>query len=343
MNEEFDPNGPGIRGKIFGLPGSPESASIILLPVPWEVTVSYRTGTAQGPEAILLASSQIDLAHKDIQDVWKLGVAMLPIPHEILEESNRLRPVAAAHIRNFETERVDRPNPATELINEHCENLHIYIRNAARRWLREGKIVGLVGGDHSTPLGLLRALSESREPFGILHLDAHMDLRKAYEGFTYSHGSIMFNALKLTSVTQLVQVGIRDYCENEIQVAAASNGRVSVWFDEDIKSRMFQGVTWDVICDEVIARLPPRVYISFDIDALRPDLCPNTGTPVPGGLDFEQAIYLIKKLVSSGRKVVGFDLNEVSGAEWDAIVGARVLWNMCLWTAVSQRKLLRIR
>ena len=74
--------------------------------------------------------------------------------------------------------------------------------------------MGVVGGDHSSPLGLLKALA-NREEFGLLQIDAHMDLRAAYEGFTHSHASIMFNALKLEGVSSITQVGIRDYCEEE--------------------------------------------------------------------------------------------------------------------------------
>ena len=79
-------------------------------------------------------------------------------------------------------------------------------------FLKDGKLVGLLGGDHSTPLGFIRALSERYDRFGILQIDAHADLRKAYEGFTYSHASIMYNALKIPAVHRLVQVGIRDFC-----------------------------------------------------------------------------------------------------------------------------------
>jgi agmatinase len=98
-------------------------------------------------------------------------------------------------------------------------------------------------------------------------------------------------------------------------------------------SKAFEGTTWAQQCQEIIAHLPEKVYISFDIDGLAADNCPATGTPVPGGLSFNQALYLLEKVVASGRKIVGFDLVEVAPAdkqdEWDANVGARMLYKLC--------------
>jgi agmatinase len=282
----------------------------------------------------------VDLALKDIPDAWKLGVSMLPLPHSLHEESIKLREWAARHI-NERADDVKPEDPALRKINEACENLNIYIKSTAQKWMKEGKMVALLGGDHSTPLGLLRLLNERVDRFGVLQIDAHMDLRKAYQGFTYSHASIMYNALKLPGVSRLIQVGIRDYCDEELDVLKRAMGRVVTWFDEDLRSQMFEGKHWNAICDRIIADLPENVYISFDIDGLNPELCPNTGTPVPGGLDFQQALYLIKKVAASGRKIISFDLTEVSPGptDWDANVGARLLYQLCGWMGVSQGKL----
>jgi agmatinase len=339
----FDPNGLGIKGNLFGLPFSTETAELIIIPVPWEVTVSYHDGTALGPKAILEASSQVDLYFKGIQDAWKLGIAMLPFPEDMYQENKNLRSLARQHILSLETtssaDDYNRVIPSK--INEACENLNIYVRNTVAKYLNEGKMVGLLGGDHSTPLGFLRALSERYDRFGILQIDAHADLRKAYEGFTYSHASIMFNALKLPAVQKLVQVGIRDYCEEEVSVINRAMGRVVTFFDEDIKTKMFSGKTWEEVCMDIIKVLPDNIYISFDIDGLDPKLCPNTGTPVPGGFEFQQISYLIKQIALSGKRIIGFDLNEVTPGQtdWDANVGARVLYQLCNWMAVSQGKL----
>jgi len=340
MQENFDPNGLGIKGKLFGLPVLPEEAELIIVPVPWDVTVSYQDGTARGPNAILNASIQIDLYHHLIKEAWKTSIAMLPVSEELLIENDKLRLLAKDYIDSLE---VNTNSESTKLvtskINEASENLNIYAKNISSKYLKVGKLVGLVGGDHSSPLGLIRALAEKYDRFGILQFDAHADLRKAYEGFTYSHASIMYNALKLPAVGRLVQVGIRDYCEEELNVITRSMGRVKTFFDTDLKSEIYQGKTWKALCNDIVKELPTFVYISFDIDALDPKLCPHTGTPVPGGLEFTQATYLISEVVKSGRKIIGFDLCEVApgSTEWDANVGARMLWELSQWTVASHK------
>jgi agmatinase len=334
----FDPNGPGIKGNLFGLPFTYGQSEIVLIPIPWEVTVSYRTGTALGPDAILMASQQIDLYSKDLRDIWKLGVSMLPIPHDMLTESTRLRKLSSRHIQNVESNQADDSSRIIlQKINEACESLNIYINKTTRQLLEDEKLTGLIGGDHSIALGFIKTLAEKHQRFGILQIDAHADLRRAYEGFTYSHGSVMYNALKFSAVSRLVQVGIRDFCEEESAYMESSGSRIKTFFDQDMKEEMYLGKTWADICSDIINQLPELVYVSFDIDGLDPKLCPHTGTPVPGGLEFQQAVFLIKQLVLSGRKIIGFDLSEVAPGsdDWDANVGARIAWELTNWMGVS--------
>lgn len=339
----FDANGPGVRGNLFGLPFSEENAQVVIVPAPWEVTVSYHSGTSGGPQAILDASYQVDLFAKDIPDAWKLGVTMLKFPSNILRESADLRQLAKQHIGRVENKEIISDDDALlDNINQGCERFNSYIQSITKKHLKEGKIVGMLGGDHSTPLGFIRALSEVCDRFGVLQIDAHADLRKAYEGFIYSHASVMYNALKVPAVAKLIQVGVRDLCDEEMNVIHRAMGRVVTFFDADLKASMYGGRSWDSICADIIKQLPPNVYISFDIDGLDPKLCPNTGTPVPGGFEYQEIIYLIRKLVQSGKKIVGFDVSEVAPGndDWDANVGARILFELCNWTAVSQGKLI---
>jgi agmatinase len=184
----------------------------------------------------------------------------------------------------------------------------------------------------------LKALSEIHtDGFGVLQIDAHCDLRDAYEGFTHSHASIFFNALKIPAIQKLVQVGVRDYCEDELRYINNSNGRIKTFFDQDLKERQFNGVNWNVLCDEIVDTLPQKIYISFDIDGLDPKFCPDTGTPVPGGFELQEVFYLFKKVVQSGRKIIGFDINEVGGEfEWDGNVGARAVYKMIALLGKSQ-------
>ena len=338
--KNFDPNAPGTEGKLFGLPFDEDNAQVIVVPMPWEVTVSYHEGTANGPEAIVEASGQVDLYDRHIPDAWQIGIAMPAIPSEWKKKNEALRKIAARHIEALTAGNANANSKHLEEVNNGCEEMIKYVKEKTRYYLQKGKLVGLLGGDHSTPLGFIQALSEQHECFGILQIDAHADLRKAYEGFIFSHASIMYNALKLPSVSRLVQVGIRDFCEEEVRVMERSMGRIKTFFDEDLKNDLYEGKQWSDLCKKIIGELPDKVYISFDIDGLHPSLCPNTGTPVAGGLEYHQVLYLIRQLVQSGKKIIGFDLNEVAPGDndWDANVGARLLYQLCNWMAVSQNR-----
>lgn len=331
--KEFDPSGVGLKnGNFIGLPFNEESAKSVLLPVPWDVTVSYGEGTALAPEAILGASSQLDLYDPDVKDAWKQGIFMHLPDRETLEIRNRLRPLAARYITFLESggevsSDHEMQSVVTE-INAECEKLNDRVYRTTRRLLSDHKKVGVIGGDHSTPLGYLKALAEKHPEFGVLQIDAHMDLRESYEGFTFSHASVFYNALEFSQIKKLVQVGIRDCCDEEIARAESEKDRVAVFFDQKLKEERFEGATWSRQCEKIISGLPEKVYVSFDIDGLDPKLCPNTGTPVAGGLEFTEATFLLKRVVESGREIIGFDLCETGNAEWDANVAARIIYKL---------------
>jgi agmatinase len=293
----FDPNAAADEDAgIFGLPYTEAQSKLVFLPVPWEYTTSYGKGTAQGPEAILRASKQVDLYHAELGRVYEAGLHMLPIQNEIATRNS------------------------SEYVND-------YVYAQTSRLLEAGKLVGVVGGDHSSPFGAIQAIAERYESFGVLHLDAHADTRDAYQGFTWSHASIMRNVLeRIPQVKKLIQVGIRDFCEEELEFAKAQGHRMRVHTDFELMRAKFEGESWGKQTDRIISDLPDNVWVSFDIDALDPRFCPSTGTPVPGGLDFQEAYYLISHITRSGRRIIGFDLCEVGNAEWDANVGARVLY-----------------
>lgn len=333
----FDPNGPASAGNnIFGLPFSEQESRLVLLPVPWEVTVSYGTGTARAPEYILRASKQIDLYDQDAPSGWKQGFFMKPVDKNILMRSDYLRKEAELYIHfQMEKGRLDEnefmQNGLRE-VNKGSEELNDWVYRESARLLEQGKMVALVGGDHSTPLGFYRALGEKYGAYGILQIDAHLDLRESYEDFTYSHASIMYNALKeVKQISRLVPVGTRDFCEEELQVARQQGDRVKVFFDQDLREQQYEGATWQSVCREIVEQLPQQVYLSVDIDGLDPKLCPHTGTPVPGGLECGQLFYLVKKVLESGRRLIGFDVVEVGSShnEYDANVGARVIFKLC--------------
>lgn len=338
---KFDFSAVGVsNGNFFGFPYTIAESSIVLLPVSWDVTTSYGGGAAKGPKAIMDASVQLDFYDFDVPNAPYIGVGTVPLNKNWKRLSKHYRAKAALIIDYLETGKVLTDDLLTlqNEINEASNTLNKEVYEQTKQLLAQNKLVGLVGGDHSTPFGHIKAIAEKHDSIGILQIDAHADLRKAYEGFQHSHASIMYNVMQLPTISKLVQVGIRDICEDEIELAQSDN-RIIMFDDYTLKQNEFNGVNWQLQCEAIINTLPEKVYISFDIDGLSPDLCPNTGTPVAGGLSFHQAVYLIKVLAKSGKTIVGFDLNEVSPGkddEWDANVGARMLYKLCNLMHLSQ-------
>lgn len=337
----FDPDAPGAGGGIFGLPHTADDAAVVLLPVPWEATVSYGSGADEGPDAILAASQQVDLHDHENGTFFQRGIHMLAPSEEVRSFGREARTLVLSILA--ESEGVGVP---TSLASDHPlaqkrarvdalgGALNEWVETECDRWRARGKLVGLVGGDHSSPFGAIRSATRTYGEIGILQIDAHADLRDAYMGFAWSHASIFHNVLaQIPAVSRLVQVGIRDLGTREAERIRSDSERIRTFFDLDLQRRTFDGEGWSRISAEIIDTLPEQVYVSFDIDGLDPSLCPHTGTPVPGGLSFHQASSLVSQVVSSGRKIVGFDLCEVAPApsgdsEWDANVGARMLYKL---------------
>jgi agmatinase len=324
------------NNNIFGLPTTEDDAQLVIVPVPWEVTVSYGSGTSRAPEAICKASMQIDIYDPDVPQGWKQGYYMRPTDRKILMKSDYLRKEAELYIdyisKGEDVSANQFMSKTIKDVNGGSIYLNTWVYDQTKALLDKNKLVGLLGGDHSIPLGFYKAIAEKHGDFGILQIDAHCDLREAYEGFNYSHASIMRNSLQeIPELKKLVQVGPRDFSQNESDYIKKSEGRIVTYFDKTIKNRQFEGDTWKHIVEEIVNQLPDKVYISFDIDGLDRKLCPHTGTPVPGGFEVEEVYYLFGKVIESGRKFIGFDLCEVgvSDSDWNSNVGARVLFKLC--------------
>lgn len=338
----FDPNSAAAADSgIFGLECEEKDASIVYLPVPWEATTSYGGGTSKAPAAILDASRQVDLHDYDVQKPYQAGLFLRPESKAIQELNRRARALAKKVIAAGGCDSNPALRKAADGVNALSDRLNEWVYAEASQLMREGKTVAILGGDHSTPYGAIRAAAERHPGLGLLHFDAHHDMREAYEGFTHSHASIFYNVLSdVREVGKLVQVGIRDFCEQEQQFCDAQGDRVRVFYDAELAGRKFSGEPWSEASREIVAQLPDEVWITFDIDGLDPRFCPNTGTPVPGGVDFRETNHLLGEVVRSGRRIVGFDLVEVSpgqdGGEWDANVGARLLYKLSAWTLASQ-------
>lgn len=328
----FDPNGYAPKnGNFIGLPYTEAEAKVVLLPVPWEATVSSSAGTAGGPANILEASYQLDLWDDTVPNAWETPIYWAPIPPAVQGWNEAARPLAAAHIERLEAQQPTDARLVAQ-VNAYSAQVNTWVYEQSRAYLQQGKIVGLVGGEHSVPLGYLQALAEQGD-FGILQIDAHADLRVAYEDFTYSHASIFHNALQdLPQVVQLTQVGLRDIAPSEHAYAQRLPQRVRQFGAAALRRAQFQGIlSYHEWCAQIVATLPERVYISFDVDGLDPSLCPNTGTPVPGGLSYWEAVYLLEQVVASGRRLIGFDCCEVAGeGDLDGNIGARLVYKMAV-------------
>jgi len=331
---EFDASAPALCEGIFGLPTSADQSLVVLVGAPWEATTSYGRGTAAAPQAILRASWQVDLFDFETERPYEQGIAMLPADPEI-EAANAAACIAAAQARaaHGRADLAAEQRQAVAEVNRLSSTMNQRLEHTMTSWIDQRRIVGVIGGEHSCAVASIAAQARRHDGLGVLHFDAHADLREAYEGFTYSHASAMDRVLaEVPQVSKLVSVGLRDLCEEEQERIYQSGGRVSPFYDAAINAQLFAGEPFGRIAQQIAAELPQDVYVSFDIDALDPSLCPHTGTPVPGGLGFQQAIAIVAAVVRSRRRIVGFDLCEVApgpdGSEWDANVGARVLYKL---------------
>lgn len=337
-----DPDTTTDTGTIFDLGHSRDEASIILIPAPYDATSSFGVGSALAPEAIRAVSGQVDLFDRRFGDIHTRGIYMEPEPADVLGWSRLARQDAAPIIARGGPRAGD--DDALARVDQFSSRAasHVYVRAAEA--YEQGKTPGVIGGEHAVAYGLYKTAAERYPGVGILQVDAHMDLRPAYEGFVWSHASVMHNVLyDLDGVGRIVQVGIRDYCQREAALAEEHSpdrtapGQTSVitFFWDDIADECIGSGSWGVVCERIITRLPEHVVVSIDIDGLDPSLCPHTGTPVPGGLNWDQLSLLLKMIKESDRKVVGFDLVEVcpspveGDSPIDAVVGSRVLYRLC--------------
>ena len=340
---DFDPDSPAAAdGGVYGLPYSEKDAALVLLPVPWEATVSYGAGASKGPSAMLAASAQLDLFDPEVERPYEPGIFLRPESKDVRLWNRKAKAAALKVLRGDGAGGPKRLEKERAAVDELGAKLNAWVRRECAALMRSGKIVGVVGGDHSAPFGAFQAAAEAYGEFGLLHFDAHSDTRAAYEGFEWSHASIMRNALdRIPRVRKLVQVAVRDYSSREHEYLRSLGTRAKIFFDHELRRRRFAGVPFARTAEDIVSALPEKVWISFDIDGLDPKLCPHTGTPVPGGLDFAEACHVLSTLARSGRTILGFDLVEVApspdgGDEWDANVGMRLLYKLAAWTFVSR-------
>lgn len=344
MLDHMDPD----TGDYFGVPCMPEQAQLVLISVPWDATAPAGALSSYAPDAIIEVSERMDPYDPISPDEWKKGFATADVDYTLQERSQQLRS-DVEKLRSYAVSGGGIMKPLADdyysrrqrRVEDGCRDMVAAVRREAGAWLRQGKVVGLVGGDHSTPQGLIEALAEREEGLGILHMDARCRLKARSEGFEYSCESLMYNVLKgVPGVRRVVQVAQRDFSATEHRVARESD-RIVLYDTDRIASMRFGGASWRDVCDAIVAELPQTVYVDFDISVLSIENCPHSPYAAPGGMRFDEALYMVNRVVESGRRIAGFDVAGVVPKVEDYVdaeVAARMLYRLCGMALRSQKR-----
>lgn len=280
----------------------PKKSPVVILPVPFERTTSYGKGTSGGPAAILRASQSMELWDEELaRETAEIGIATA---------------------QPFHPEAFDMEQAMAELEAE------------CHRFLKAGKFLVTLGGEHSLTIAPVRAakrvFASAKEPLGIVQFDAHADLREEFEGTPYSHASVM-RRVHDEGIPSL-PIGIRSLSAPEAELARRKKIPI-VWGHEldGVESRF----------DDLLAKLPRRVYLTFDIDYFDPALVPATGTPEPGGGAWYPTLRLLRRLFAS-KEVVAMDVVELAplgGQPASDFVAAKLVYK-CLgyWAAARPKR-----
>ena len=285
----------GLDGEAADL----DTARVVLLPVPYDSTTSFRAGARHGPRAIIEASYHLEDYDPELDaDVSLVGIHTAPFlePH------------------------MDGPRPMLDRV-----------RNAAARFLDMGKLVGLLGGEHSLALGHVEALADRRpgEGLTVLYLDAHADLREEYMGTRWGHASV---ARRIAEICPVVQVGVRSLSEPEMRFVRDGGVDATFWPPAGSAGG---GLGQDLLT-AILERLSRDVYITVDLDVLDPSLTPAVGTPEPGGMDWNQVTVLLRA-VGESKRIVGFDVCELSpdlGPPASAYVAAKLAYKLIAYATL---------
>ena len=260
------------KNNYAGIPDTytrPDTAKVVLIPVPYDGTSTWQKGADKGPAAFLNASGNMELYDIETDsEVYKQGIYLADA---VSENSSPEAMVNAVH-------------------------------KTAKAYIRKNKFVTLFGGEHSISIGSIRAFNECFDNLTILQIDAHADLRKEYEGSSCNHACAVYEA---SQQANLVQVGIRSMDSIEKGV----NDREKIFFAHEM-------ITNDYWMDNAIDLMTDNVFITIDLDAFDPSICPSTGTPEPGGLLWYEALEFLSQ-VFEGKNVVGFDIVELCPNEVD--------------------------
>ncbi|MGL4651414.1 MAG: agmatinase [Caldilineaceae bacterium] len=289
---------------FLGLPdelADPVMARVVVLPIPFEATVSYGGGTAAGPAAIITASQQVELYDREFDAEPVLGWGVHTLPALVLPDD----PEAAVNT----------------------------IADAVALAASGGRLFVGLGGEHTISSGvgrgLLRALGG---PLTVVQIDAHSDLRDSYEETLWSHACVARRLLDLPEIEQIIQLGIRSVCREEVEVARSEPARVRVWYAEAVHT----GAWRRELADRLRGR---RVFLTIDVDGLDPAIVPATGTPEPDGLTWNETLDLVRT-VSECAEIVGLDCVELAphpGQHAADFAVAKLLYKVITFAMRSRR------
>ena len=278
-----------------------EAAKVVILPIPYEATTTYRQGCQNGPAALLKASDQLEAYDEELE-------------RETCREVGIYTCQAIADTRHQAVSAQAMLQKTTQTVTQLIE---------------DGKWVIAVGGEHSITAGVVKAYQQAlKQPFTVVQIDAHGDLRYQYEGSIYNHACVMRRIVELGLPT--LAVGIRSICLEEAELIKAHQIPV-IWARE-----MVDNTNW---IDAAIARIPTEhVFITIDVDGIDPSLMPGVGTPEPGGLNWYALLQFLQRLFTM-RQVIGGDVMELAPLV-DSVVSeftaAKLLYKLIGYQAISQ-------
>lgn len=278
--------------------GAYERSAALILPIPYEGTVSYGQGTREGPRAIIRASQQVELYDRELGDEPALAYGIHTLPG--------LAPVVSG--------------PA---------DMVAAIAACAEEHLRTGKLLFGLGGEHSISAGLAQAVQAIYGDFVLVQIDAHSDLRETYEGSRYSHASVAKRVFDMGAT--IVQLGIRSICREEIELIDAERERIRVWFAEDVHAGGHLAQLADLVRNK-------KVFLTIDLDGFDPALVPATGTPEPGGLSWTQVLDIVRTVVQAGQVVAAdcVELAPIPGQHASDFLAAKLVYKV-ISLILSQR------
>ena len=270
-----------------------DNSRIVLVPVPYDSSTSFRSGAREGPGAIIAASYALEDYDCELDsDVSQAGIHTTPA------------------------------------LEPHLGGPDLMVRrvkDAVTRYVKPGRIVGVLGGDHSVTIGSVQAHLEDWPALSVLYLDAHADLRDEYMGTRWGHAS---GARRIHDLCPVTLAGVRSMCQEERDYITSKNVPIFRWPPaQDCRA----------YGQSIVERLSPLVYVSVDLDVFDPSIMAAVGTPEPGGMSWHQVVSLLRT-VAEARRIVGFDVCELSPGEGPAAcsyTAAKLVYKLAAYAGLS--------